>query len=317
MNYFVHGATLALAWFLAINVLVSAAVVLAAIRPPRLASSLLALRLLPAMLSTAFVAIVFLPSYWTFEPRDFPEGFDLTLTALAGLAVIVLVGTASRTAGVWWRAVRRARVWTQTAAPLALAGIEVPAFRIDAPEPVMALVGIFRTRLIVTRGLIEALTPEEIAAGAAHEAAHDRARDNLTRLAMRGAPDVLHWTRAARVLERRWAAAAEHRADAAASIVGSRAARLALASALVKIARLMPAAAPLGEPISTLVGGGEIAARVERLIDDGPHRGANRRRPGALWTVLAIAAAAALAAGYLPLLETIHRTTEILVQRLP
>src|SRR5205823_6090137 len=106
------------------------------------------------------------------------------------------------------------------------------------------------------RGLLEALTPEELTAGASHEIAHHRGRDNLKRLAMRGAPDLLHWTPAARALERRWAAAAEHRADATAAIVRSPAARLALASALVKIARLMPVDPPVTDPISTLVGGG-------------------------------------------------------------
>src|SRR5439155_5531797 len=119
---------------------------------------------------------------------------------------------------------------------------------------------------------------------AAHELAHDRGWDNLKRLAMRGAPDLLHWTHTAHLVERRWAAAAEHTADAAATIAGSRTARLALASALVKVARLMPAAPSLGEPISTLVDGGEIAARVERLIDEGPVHAVRRRIP-APWIV--------------------------------
>src|SRR5207249_8528470 len=93
--------------------------------------------------------------------------------------------------------------------------------------------------------------------------------DNLKRLAMRASPDVLGWTQAARRLERAWAAASEHAADTGAS-VADRAARLALASALVKVARLMPPPSSCTEPISTLTGGGEIAARVQWLIDDAP-----------------------------------------------
>jgi len=180
---------------------------------------------------------------------------------------------------------------------------------------VMALVGILRPRLIVTRGLMDALTREEIAAGAAHEIAHHRGWDNLKRLAMCGAPDVLRWTHAARVLERRWAAAAEHEADAAADIAASRTARLALASALVKVARLMPMAPPVGEPISTLVGGGEIASRVERLIDDAPV--APARRPAPWLLISAASIAAALVVGYLPLIQVVHRVTEALVHNLP
>jgi len=239
--YLAHGVTLALAWFFAINLMSSAAIAFAARRSHERAFLLLALRLLPAALSTAFVAGVFLPSYWRFEPRDSMEGFAVTLTTFAALATVVLAAAASRGAGAWWRAIRRARMWTQTAEPFAIAGVDLPAFRVEAPQPLMALVGIVRPRLIVTRGLIETLTCEEVAAAAAHEMAHHRAWDNLKRLVMRAAPDILHWMPAARRLEREWAAAAEHNADAAAPIVASRAARLALASALIKVARLMPA----------------------------------------------------------------------------
>jgi Zn-dependent protease with chaperone function len=318
VSYLAHAATLALAWFAAVNALTSAAVVVAPMRAPRSAAQLLVVRLLPAVLSTVFVAVIFLPSYWVFEPRDFVEGFDLTLTAFAVAALAVIVTAAARGTRAWRRASLRARVWSGAAAPLSIAQCETPAFEVDANEPMMALVGLFRPRLIVTRGLVEALTPEEIAAGAAHEAAHGRTRDNLARLAMRFAPDLLHWTRTARRLERRWAAAAEYRADAAASIAGGRVARLALASALVKTARLMPAITPMEEPISTLVGGGEIAVRVERLIDDhGAGESPNRRRPCAGAIVLAAAAIPAFAVAYLPLLHAIHHATEILVQRLP
>jgi len=319
VSYFAHAATLALAWFLAVNALTSLAMLAAAARAPRSAPQLLMLRLLPAALSTAFVAVVFLPSYWAFEPRDYVEGFDVSLTVLATGGALVIAAAAMRGASAWKRATLRARVWTSAASPVSIDCCDAPAFAVDTPEPMMALVGVLRPRLIVTRGLMEVLTPEEIAAGAAHEAAHGRARDNLVRLAMRAAPDLLHWTRAAGRLEQRWAAAAEYRADAA-TIAHRRGARFALASALVKAARLMPAAGATSEPISTLIGGGEIAGRVERLIADtdcGSATDAGRRRPRSTWIVLAASATVAFAMAYLPLLETIHRATEVLVQRLP
>jgi Zn-dependent protease with chaperone function len=316
--YFVHGTILGLFWFLAINVALSLAVACVAGRAQRSASWLLALRLLPAALSIAFVAGVFLPSYWRFEPRDFAEDFDLTLTSLAALAGGLLLSALARGGAAWWRAARRAQAWTRTAEPLALEGIDLPAFRIEAPEAVMALVGILRPRLIVTRGLIDTLTPEELAASIEHEVEHYRGWDNLKRLAMRAAPDVLRWTPAASALEQKWAAAAEHIADAGDSISRNRATRLALASALVKVARLMPVT-PIIEPVSTLVGGGAIADRVQRLIDDGREPGEQLGRP--LKTVCAVAATAGvalvLAVGYTPLLEHVHKFTEILVRTLP
>ena len=336
MSYVLHGATLALAWFLVTNVALAALAALAALtrgacpepgrgtarRAGRSPSLPLALRLFPAAASAAFVAGVFVPSYWRFEPRDFVEGFDVTLTMLAAGAALLLAGSCARGAGAWWRAARRARAWTRTAEPLDLKGVNgigVPAFRIDAPQAVMALVGILRPRLLVTRGLIDALTPEELAASIAHEAAHHRAWDNLKRLAMLGAPDLLRGTSVARRLEHEWAASAEHMADAAASEVTGRAARLALASALVKVARLVPPPAPIAEPISTLLGGGEIAERVQHLIDDGPERAAPRPRGLSSWAVRCAAAAAAIAFGYgyAPLLAAVHTATEILVHRLP
>ena len=72
------------------------------------------------------------------------------------------------------------------------------------------------------------------------------------------------------------------------------------------------------EPISTLVGGGEIAARVEWLIDDSrAATAAGRGTLRARWMLLAAVAIAAFVLAYVPLLETIHAATEVLVQRLP
>jgi Zn-dependent protease with chaperone function len=55
--------------------------------------------------------------------------------------------------------------------------------------------------------VLEALNEEELSACVAHEIGHWRALDNLKRLAMRAAPDLLFATDA-RALER-WAAASE------------------------------------------------------------------------------------------------------------
>ena len=86
MTYVLYGATLAFTWFLALNILLSLAIAAAAqvvarsiaARAPRIrARVLLALRLLPAAASIAFVLGVFLPSFWTLEPRDFDEAFGV------------------------------------------------------------------------------------------------------------------------------------------------------------------------------------------------------------------------------------------------
>ena len=241
------------------------------------------------------------------------EGFDITLTALALGAAVLLTTAIVRGVRAWRGAVRRTRVWMQSARPIAIAGTGIPVYEIDVDTPLMALVGVLRPRLLVTRGLVAALTDEELAASIAHEVGHSRARDNLTRLLMRATPDLLTATPAARAIERRWASAAEHRADRMAAD-DSPVARCALASALVKVARLTPAMTPLAEPISTLIDGGEIASRVERLLADATPSA--RRRSALGWTAL-LAATGTTAIAYAPALRFVHTVTELLVHSLP
>jgi Zn-dependent protease with chaperone function len=314
--FLLHGTTLALAWFVVLNGVVTAAAALLAVRLARRARPAapghwLALRLAPAVLSIAFVAIVFLPSYWRFEPREGVEGLDVTLTTLAVLAIAVIGSAGARGVAAWRGAARRTEQWMRASRPLTLAGAAMPAFAVDADAPVMALVGVLRPRLLITRPVLDALTDEELGAGVAHELGHWRAWDNLKRLAMRAAPDMWFATGAARWLERRWAAASEHAADRGAG--GSERERCALASALVKVARLTPPQTSIDGPISALVDGGDITARVHRLLDGSPSH-VERRSSRRLATALA---APALALAYAPLLRLVHAVTELVVHSLP
>jgi Zn-dependent protease with chaperone function len=315
--YVLHGATLALAWWFALNLAATGIVVFFAARvigdePAGSPALWLSVRLFPAALSITFVALVFLPSYWKYEPREMVEGFDVSLTALAVLGVALLATAVARGVLAWRRASRRTEAWLRLARPLPLHGTAVPAFEIDVDAPIMALVGVLRPRLLITRGVLDALTGDELAAGVAHEIGHRRAWDNLKRLAMRAAPDLLCTSAVARAIEARWASASEHAADRLACDTGR--ARCALASALVKVARLTPPITPIAEPISTLVDGGDIASRVQRLLEDGEPQ-TPRRRVTRPW--LAIALPALVLAAYSPLLRIVHLATEVLVRTLP
>jgi hypothetical protein len=112
-------------------------------------------------------------------------------------------------------------------------------------------------------------------------------------------------------LERRWAAASEQVADRGAG--DSDRVRCALASALVKVARLTPPVGSVAEPISALVDGGDITVRVQRLLDDAPSTVTPRSMR---WLSIAVPAAA-LVIAYAPLLRIVHSVTEILVNSLP
>jgi Zn-dependent protease with chaperone function len=316
ISFLLHGTTLALAWLLLFNVVATLLVALlaTALTKRSVAASpgvWLALRLAPAAFSLAFVAFVFLPSYWRYEPREFVEGFDVSLTTLAVVALAIVAGAIARGATALRGAKRRTDKWMRAARPLPLAETSMPAFAIDTNAPLMALVGVLRPRLLITRPVLEALNEEELSACVAHELGHWRALDNLKRLAMRAAPDLLFATSTARALERRWAAASEQVADRAAGDSGR--VRCALASALVKVARLTPPVSSVAEPISALVDGGDITSRVQRLLDDAPSTATSRSMR---WLPIAIPAAA-LAIAYSPLLRIVHSVTEILVNSLP
>jgi Zn-dependent protease with chaperone function len=319
--FLIRGATLALAFFAAANLLVSALVMWLARRrlPTRSSAFWFALRIMPAMTATMFVALVFVPSYWQYEPRETTEALDVMLTTLACVGFAMIAAGARRGGLAWWRARHRIRVWMRSAREISLRGAGPnrhipPTFVIDAEVPIMALVGLRRPRLLVTRGLIAALTDEELAASVAHELGHSCAWDNFKRLAMRAAPDLLALTAAARAIERRWVSAAEHAADRMCG-AATPALRYALASALVKVARLMPPEPTMDEPISTLIGGGEIASRVRVLLDD--RIAAHVRQRHTLAWLCAVVALAILASGYQPLLHGVHELTELAVHALP
>jgi Zn-dependent protease with chaperone function len=315
MTFALRGLTLALAWFLVVNITVSALVAHAAkrSRPTHSAAYWFRLRILPGLAAMLFVAAVFAPSYWRFEPRDTMEGFDVTVVVSAALAGGLLAAAAVRGLLAWCRAAASARALIRVARPLPMAGAVVRAYEVDAEPPLMALAGVLRPRLLVTRGLMNALSGEELSACIAHELAHARAWDNLKRLAMRVSPDALSGTGLARAIERRWASASEHAADAAAGRRGITT-RWALASALVKIARLIPESVAMTDPVSPLVGGGEVASRVRRLLDDRALAPAPGRYGARFASVGAIVALATI---YGPLLQAVHHATELLVHSLP
>jgi Zn-dependent protease with chaperone function len=324
-TYLLHGATLALAWFGAANLVACAAVAWAARARvgdgrPRSSAWWLTLRCLPALASIAFVAIVFVPSYLRFEPRETLEGFDLTLTVCAAGALGLVAAAAVRGVRAWLRSRRQAAVWLRGARPLAGTPAALPAYAIgSAPTPLMALAGIRSPRVFVSDRLIATLTASELEVTLAHEWRHARSRDNLKRLLMRLLPDALAGTSIGAAIERRWASAAEHAADRGAT-AGDADARCALASALVKVARLMPVSRQPEsghdlrrfDPISTLVGGGDLASRVESLLDEPAAPTSSHR---ALWVGASALAGAAVA--YAPLLHAVHEITEVLVNSLP
>ena len=316
------GLAIALAAFLAVNVIASLGVALAAkaiLRAlpsghlRRRARVLLALRLFPAAAATFVAAGLVVPAYLLLEPADAGERVTLPL-ALISAAALALVGAGLvRGLRSLSATARLVRAWEAEAEPIAVTGGAVPVSRVQDPEPVFALVGWRRPRIYVSSVVFDALTPAEIQAAVDHERAHLDAGDNLKRLLIRSAPDVLGLAPASRAIEAAWGRSAEALADDEAG-AGRPQVALALAASLVKVARLSPPAAA-GLPMSALHDGGDVEARVRRLVGSA---GAGIGRPASATSAAigVVLAAAAMVTLYSSALPAVHAAIEAAVRLL-
>jgi len=189
-----------------------------------------------------------------------------------------------------------------------------PILVVDAAAPLLALSGIVRPRLFLSRGVWETLAPEELQAALRHEQAHRESRDNLKRLAFLLFPEVLPFVRSFAPLERHWAMVSEWAADDAAADGDDRRA-LWLASALVRVARMGTGAQPALAVSLTACGRG-LEARVNRLLRTPPSRlqsgGRGRISPHpAIWLAGAFAAALIL---FPAALSSVHLLLELLLR---
>jgi Zn-dependent protease with chaperone function len=242
------------------------------------------LRSAPAVAAILCVSALLVPAYVANEPRQTGEtvGFALGLIAaisLCGIGWAVWRGIATHVATR-----RLVRNWLQCAVPVRIRNVDIPAFCFHHPFPVFAIVGAVRPRLFVAEQVRHALSDGEIAAAVAHENGHLAARDNIKRGMLQACRNFLTFVPFGRALDRSWMEAAEAAADEYAARGGA-ALALNLASALVKVARLVPG----GKQPAMLAGVsliaadlGSITARVLRLTQIATNAGSPRhaRMPG-------------------------------------
>jgi Zn-dependent protease with chaperone function len=247
---------------------------------PVRAATVFALRIIPAAVALMCVVTLLIPSYLKYEPYSTGEGISLKLGLISLVSAVGLVlacwrGIAS------WRATRSLmREWMREAVPVRIASVNIPAYRFRHPFPVIAVVGTMRPRLFVAGRVLDALSEEEMSAAVAHECGHLAARDNLKRILLRACRDVLTIVPCGRSLDRAWAENAEAAADEHAANLGPSVA-LNLASALIKIARMIPAGARPTMPLGAFLLGDEgsgIRWRVRRLIDLATNNSAEERK---------------------------------------
>jgi len=203
------------------------------------AQILFLLRIAPGLCAILFVGVLFIPSYLANEPRHTTE---IVTAKLGLLAAVSLYGIALAT----WRgfatclATRRlVRDWLKHAEPIQLENVSIPTFRVQHQFPVIAILGALRPRLFIAGQVFHSLAEEEISAAVAHENGHLVVGDNVKRGLLHACRNLLPIVPLGRSLERAWAETAESAADEYAAKGGASVA-LDLASALVKVARLVP-----------------------------------------------------------------------------
>jgi Zn-dependent protease with chaperone function len=232
------------------------------------ASIVFAMRVGPPAVALLAIAVLLVPAYLLHEPYATNEVVGRKLGMLA------LVSALGVSLAFWrglksWLATRcLLRQWLEGAEPIRIGQVRIPAFRIKHHFPVIAVVGTFRPRLFVASHVLEALSDEEMLAAIAHESGHLAAHDNLKRIFIRACRDMLTIVPCGRSLDSSWAENAEAAADEAAARQGS-AVALNLASALIAIARMIPAGSRPTMPVGAFLLGDEtegVKGRVRRLL---------------------------------------------------
>jgi Zn-dependent protease with chaperone function len=242
--------------------------------PHHAARWFLSLRLLPFTLSLLLTATLCVPSYLRYEQNTGREDLGLfcIAAALMGLGLVltsVVRGALALVQGHRISRVSRMARGTQPMQPRRVADTEICVTEGNAGEPLMALVGVFRPRVLVSRRLLQALTAPQLEAALRHERAHQISQDNLKRLLMAVlpgiAPGMIRFKGGLAAVEAQWERFAELAADDYAA--GGRADRsLALAETLVKVARLGNCAPPMPLASSLSAANRQLAFRVERLM---------------------------------------------------
>jgi Zn-dependent protease with chaperone function len=228
------------------------------------------LRTFPAVVAVLCALLLIVPSYLAYEPRHTAENVSFKLAVLAFISAVGIGLAAVRSIAAWRSTADLTADWMAQGRQITLPGVNIETYRIDHAFPVIAIVGVLKPRLFIASHVLAVLTTDEIKASLAHENGHLTARDNLKRGVLRACRDSLLLIPSGRLLDREWSEAAEEAADERAAKAGHGVA-LDLASALVKIARIIPQGARPTMPAGVFLLGDDevkgIRSRVGRLVD--------------------------------------------------
>jgi BlaR1 peptidase M56 len=282
------------------------------------ANLLLIFRLLPFSLAIAISIGLALPAFLKFEPPSTKEMLSMPLIVLAALGCGVLTAMIARGLRMWRMTRFMQHEWQKHSHPVPGVAGGVPLYRIDSKTSLLAVTGVFKPRIFVSRAVAEALTEDELSAALSHEIAHVHSYDNLKQVLMKiMAPPP--WFQGLQSTGESWTRASEIAADESALAQGASA--LELSSALIKVGRLSRAntvpgtvnashLVPCGCSSATLT----RAAHLRDLLENGTVA-ADVRSFGSRKAVTALVLIMAAYIGCLAtLLPAVHEALEFLVR---
>ncbi len=285
------------------------------LKPGTAARLLLVARLFPPVAAILVVAGICVPSYLWLEPGAAVEQVGLVCLAAALLSGVNWGISTGRGVRAIIRSMRYCR---RVGGEAPLAGGSIPVLWIEESAGLIALAGIFHPRLVISREVARELSADQLCVALRHERAHWTSRDNLKRLLILLAPDALpfrfRFFSGLEALERGWVRVTEWAADDAA-VDGDPRRSLALAGALVRVARLGTRSAVSPLITSLMADGRDLEARVERLLGEAP--AGERLRWGTAGSVLAIVISGVVAAAVWTgpaTLQAAHRMLEQLIR---
>jgi beta-lactamase regulating signal transducer with metallopeptidase domain len=237
---------------------------------------LLCLRLLPYALAAFFVVALSVPSYLWLEPAATSERVGGVCIALGVLGAATWLLAIARTGHALLVSLSHRWLCRSSGQETDVSGESLPVLVIEHEAPVLALSGLLRPSLLISRGVFRALSAEELDAALRHECAHRASRDNFKRLLVLLAPDIVPFFSPLGVLERTWSKFAEWAADDQAS-AGDASRAVSLAAALVHVARMGTASNLPHLSTSLLACDRDLSVRVHRLLQGVPNAPASAK----------------------------------------
>jgi Zn-dependent protease with chaperone function len=272
-------------------------------------------RMLPSALGASVVLLLCVPSYLWLEPQASSESIGWACITVALLGAACWLGSFARVARALSASVRFRRAWQDAGCTILPLGESSEAVVVDKDAPLLALVGLFRPRLIVSSALVRSLSSEELHLAWLHEEAHRMSRDNLKRLLLLLVPSPIPFLQAFTLLERYWAKFSEWAADDEA-VRGDSERALSLAAALLRVARMGAAPHLSFLHTSLCAGDHDLSARVDRLLhlQPFPLKPLRETRSVAIGSGLLTAVSIAVLPAWPASLFLVHRLLELFLR---